>query len=330
MNKEQFYGWLEEEIGKEFPQYTLRRDSNIKNGGVVVESLTILDPAKNISPSLRISDLWSDYDKAGRTDESAEKILKNTKDVIVASFERVADPDVAVRALSIIEDWRSRVITTLVLKDGNETYLDGKVWKPFLDMAKVYRIVIEPFPGDDGIGSVTVDKRIFDEFGVTLDELDAIATENTFKRLPVTIESIEQVLANMMGVSEEEFRERTGREDAKPLPMYVISNVAHIWGATAVVLDEALKNLCERIKTEGVYILPSSIHEVIAIPAYAAPELDRLKEMVEEVNGKEVPPDELLSGNVYYYEPSYGQLWYADRRYCFEPDKDVKEEPVTA
>lgn len=330
MNKEQFYGWLEEEIGKEFPQYTLRRDSRIKNGGVVVDSLTILDPAKDICPSLRISDLWSDYDKAGRTDESAEKILKDTKDVIVASFERVEDPDVAVKVRGIIEDWRSRVITTIVLKDGNETYLDGKVWKPFLDMAKVYRIVIDAFPGDDGVGSVTVDKKFFDEFGVTLDELDAIATENTFKRLPVTIESIEQVLANMMGISEEEFRERTAGEDAKPLPMYVISNEAHTWGATAVVSDEVLKNLSERLKTEGVYILPSSIHEVIAIPAYAAPELDRLKEMVEEVNGKEVPPDEILSGNVYYYEPSYGQLWYADRRYCFEPDKDVKEEPVTA
>ena len=49
------------------------------------------------------------------------------------------------------------------------------------------------------------------------------------------------------------------------------------------------------------YILPSSVHEVILIPATDRTSISELSEMVQEVNGTEVARDEVLSQHAYYY-----------------------------
>ena len=50
------------------------------------------------------------------------------------------------------------------------------------------------------------------------------------------------------------------------------------------------------------YILPSSIHESIIVPASCALEASELIHMVRQVNETNVDPEELLSDNIYYYD----------------------------
>ena len=54
---------------------------------------------------------------------------------------------------------------------------------------------------------------------------------------------------------------------------------------------------------DDVYILPSSTHEILAIPSKVAwyTGEKQLKDMVKEVNATHVQPDEFLSDNVYLY-----------------------------
>ena len=49
-------------------------------------------------------------------------------------------------------------------------------------------------------------------------------------------------------------------------------------------------------------ILPSSVHEVLAIPDDGKQDPKHLKRMVETVNRNEVSVSEQLSDNVYYYD----------------------------
>ena len=51
-----------------------------------------------------------------------------------------------------------------------------------------------------------------------------------------------------------------------------------------------------------MYILPSSIHEVIVLSANEFNQLDYLSKMVTEVNNDQVKKNERLSNNVYYYD----------------------------
>ena len=90
------------------------------------------------------------------------------------------------------------------------------------------------------------------------------------------------------------------------IPMYVVTNSCQINGAVSMLFEDILHGLAEKTGTD-LYILPSSVHEVIAVPAdIGSPET--LAEMVEEVNLGQVPLNERLSNQVYYYEKEQRRL----------------------
>ena len=64
--------------------------------------------------------------------------------------------------------------------------------------------------------------------------------------------------------------------------------------------EEAFQILTENFG-EKLYILPSSIHELIVIPYEEGIESDKLSELVREVNRTQVPWEDILSNHVYLY-----------------------------
>ena len=60
----------------------------------------------------------------------------------------------------------------------------------------------------------------------------------------------------------------------------------------------------ERLHNEigNFYILPSSIHEIIAVPASGGFEIAMLYSMVKEVNSTAVSEEDFLSDIVYFYD----------------------------
>ena len=66
-----------------------------------------------------------------------------------------------------------------------------------------------------------------------------------------------------------------------------------------------LENVAERIGF-GFYVIPSSVHEVIIIPADECSQktAGELKALLASVNGTELSECEILSDSVYYYNRS--------------------------
>ena len=56
------------------------------------------------------------------------------------------------------------------------------------------------------------------------------------------------------------------------------------------------------------FILPSSVHEVLLVPASEGLKKEDLTEMVREINKTEVSPNEVLSDIVYVYDHSADNL----------------------
>lgn len=79
--------------------------------------------------------------------------------------------------------------------------------------------------------------------------------------------------------------------------MVVISKKSHHYGAVVMTyLENVFKDKGE------YYILPSSIHEFIMMPAKYVEDVDILRNMVKEVNDETVDPQDLLSYSVYYFD----------------------------
>ncbi|SDB14813.1 DUF5688 family protein [Eubacterium oxidoreducens] len=64
-----------------------------------------------------------------------------------------------------------------------------------------------------------------------------------------------------------------------------------------------LDKIAETVHSD-LYILPSSIHEVICVSTELTDDLDFLMGMVRTVNGTEVREEEQLSDSVYRYDAS--------------------------
>lgn len=81
--------------------------------------------------------------------------------------------------------------------------------------------------------------------------------------------------------------------------LYVITNTKGLNGACSILYENNIHELATKLGTD-LYILPSSIHECIALPVGAV-ELCDVAGMVETANRTEVSADEQLSDHVYYY-----------------------------
>lgn len=89
--------------------------------------------------------------------------------------------------------------------------------------------------------------------------------------------------------------------------IYVCTNDSGMFGAAVMLLKDELNSIAERLGGK-IYILPSSIHEVIIVPKIEAYDLKMLRETVKGVNETVVNESDFLSDSVYQYEAETGEL----------------------
>ena len=89
--------------------------------------------------------------------------------------------------------------------------------------------------------------------------------------------------------------------------MFVISNTSKIFGASCVLYPGVLEKFAAE-KDADIFVLPSSIHEMILVPEKEDQDYSTLPNIVKETNRTEVDPEEVLSDSVYYYDRKAGVL----------------------
>ncbi len=156
------------------------------------------------------------------------------------------------------------------------------------DMMLVYGIMWENRNGAYSIIPVTND--IMNLWKMQEKDLFAEARKNTPCLLPVCLQPIEEMLSHVLATEEK----KEVRTD-----MYVLTNRNGCLGAAAMLYENVLKRFAESLDSD-LYILPSSVHEVILLPIWGQ-EKEILQNMVVEINEKEVQKKDILSNTVYRY-----------------------------
>ena len=100
---------------------------------------------------------------------------------------------------------------------------------------------------------------------------------------------------------------------ALALPLYMLTNRQKTKGAVMAMCSKVMDAITA--KFGEVYVLPSSVDEVLIMPksAVADHEMDiqDLARMVQQVNVEAVRPEDRLSDNVYEYDPQTQSLKFA-------------------
>lgn len=148
-------------------------------------------------------------------------------------------------------------------------------------------------------------------FKMTGEEILEHGMKNTNQR-GFKVQRIEEVLVEMMENQgmKPEFMDAV-IADTQKSPMYVVTNDIHMDGAIAIASNEAMEKVHDTIG-EDFYILPSSRHEIMAVPESMVIDPKNLKQIVEVMNATEVSREDKLSDNIYQYDESQKKVFLVD------------------
>ena len=93
--------------------------------------------------------------------------------------------------------------------------------------------------------------------------------------------------------------------------MCVLTNPVMYYGAAGILRTDLLEKFAQ-LKETDLYVLPSSVHEVILLPALDCWDVDELRQMVKSVNACSVDKMDWLSDEVYYYRMESGEVVIAE------------------
>lgn len=266
-----------------------------KANDVSLTGLTIRKEDAMVAPTIYMEDYIKAYEDGKSIEEIADAIWECYEGASTVSFEL---PD-----FFNYQEIAERIRVKVLGAERNSEYLEGKVTLTFGDLKAVFLIEI-------GEGTIVVTEEMAAQWNRTAEDLLTVAMENAHEQGTYEIMNMADVLANMMGISPEDLEDSLpGANEAEHI-MYVISNKSRVNGAGAILDLDLWK---EFAKDKGnLYILPSSIHELIAVPDYGKEDaVEELTNMVHEVNSTQVAPGEILSETVYYYDQKENTIMIA-------------------
>lgn len=273
MTRDEFITRVNEDLG------TTVRHVN-KNNGVGYDGFSKVDV--NVSPTVNVDDIYNIYETEGY--EVAVKELRE----ILDKKPPIQDLNDLFNKLS-----KDRLILRLVNYESNKDRLKDMVYKTIGDLAIELRVIVDYV--DDGYATTSVTDSILEAMGLSKEEAIQIAIDNG--KGDVTLQDMLSLLLDMgvdMGIDIDDI-------DSLEAPMYVLSNKNKLNGAVAMLYSEYLDKVCDKFDSDNVYIIPSSIHEVIVVNAKDIDPRD-VNDMIAEVNNTTVEPEEILSYKLYEYK----------------------------
>lgn len=263
------------------------------NNSITLDGLTILEPDSNISPTIYLDPYFEQYQKGIPISEII--------DLIFQYYQNHRLPlGINTSFFTNFENIQSRIVYKLIHFQKNKALLSEVPYIPFLDLAIVFYCLLSESPSETA--SILIHKEHLDYWNATTDTLFQLAQQNTPFLLSSCCNSLSElllpVLEQLSAPEQEDYQKNLSPSSS--LPMYVLTNLNRLNGACCILYKDALKEIAERLDSD-LYILPSSIHEVILIPSSVGSGTDSLTEMICDINQSEVNSEEILSDHVYYY-----------------------------
>jgi hypothetical protein len=261
----------------------------------ILDGLNIVPADKSntgISPTIYINDMYEHYQKTNDLQEVLQVATSKMENSIKGASYMVPALD--------FESAKDNIVYQLINTKQNKEMLQNTPNRSFQDLSIIYRWIVKT--DMEGIQSTVIRNSLAEKLGLSEEQMFKLAVENTGRMFPPTVKSMNDVIRDMFmkdGMPAEIADLMVGEMPMKQT-MWVISNDRGINGAVSMLYEDKLHDLAEKLGTD-LYIMPSSIHEVIAV-SVSMGDPNNLAQMVAEVNMDQVALDERLSNQVYHYD----------------------------
>lgn len=277
--------------------YRVRLNDVMKNNGVILSGLTVMQDDSNISPTIYLNNYYEAYENGQAT---LGMVINDVMDVYNRNkVNRKLD----MRYFLNYESVKSRIVLKLINTEKNSELLKDVPHVEFLDLSIVFQCLIS----DEHIGSasVLIHNAHAKLWGVDDKELYKRAYQNTPKLLKYELKSMKDVMCEIMKLEKDEYNE-SGYESCREelsecMQLYVLSNKRRTDGAACMLYPSLIEDFAKAIGSD-LYIIPSSIHELLLLPARGTDSSDELKSMIREINETQLLTEEVLSNSLYFYD----------------------------
>ncbi len=293
---------ITQRMGKEYHARILKVT---KNNSLELESLVLLKEGKNFAPNIYLQPYYEAYRQGTGILELVDRICN--------IYRSCNTPIVEEGFRYSFEEMKQHIIYRLVNYEKNQQLLETIPHMRYLDLAITYHCLVRD--DMDGIGTIRITNEHMNYWKTQLNEVHALAVKNTKDLLPSCIKSMEEVIRGMISQENEQgdakvFGEYTDeRSDIlshqKRHGMYILTNDKGINGAACLLYDKVLSEFFDQVQSD-FFIFPSSVHEVILVPALDQSRGKEYGDMVREINETQVAPEEVLSNHVYFYSKKKG------------------------
>ena len=325
MEYEIFKGVVEEKFKEFLPEKYQDAQLEIRPVDKVNRTLDGLsirgsESGMNISPTIYVNHMYEDY----VTTENLNATLERAAEGFMKAMEQ--KESINVNELTNAECAKDKIVFQLINTEQNKEMLANMPHREFKDLSVIYRMVVKI--DGEGIASTPIHHGLAEKLGFTEEQLFKLAAENTKRLLPPVVKSMNDVMREIFmkdGMPPEIADMMLGEMPPKQ-QMYVISNNKGINGAVSMLYEDGLHDLAEKLGSD-LYIMPSSIHEVIAVSTDLG-NPNELAAMVAEINMDQVALDERLSNQVYHYDKDLRKVTLATDTPNKRLDGIVAEAPM--
>lgn len=304
---EAFAGEIKRRLEALYPEYEVTVEKVLKNNGVNLTGLSILEQGHNTSTVLYMDGYFEMYQSGTDIEELSEDIAG-----LYHRNRRPSDFDTG--SLMDWEKVKGQVCLRLVNQEKNRELLKTIPHRFYLDLAVVYYIPLPGFWGTTEYDAcITVNKTLQAGLGVDEDALYEMAMRNT----PILLGSRIVHMRDMLMSLWEELKDADmdmdmdmdmDREELlEEIPeMYVARNKSGIYGS-ALMLNRSLLKQFAAWCGGSFYILPCSVDELLFIPGITD-DADDLSVVVQYVNRTALQKKDFLSDSVYRYCAEDGKV----------------------
>ncbi len=303
---------LQEELGE---GYTVLSGTVNKNNGVTRTGITIKREGQNAFPTIYIDHFYKE-------DMTEEEILLTADRLFESLADAELEEKVDLSGFAEFDSAREKIAYKVISAEKNRKLLKEIPHKIVHNLAVVYFYTVQeaPFYGN---AVVLINNHHMRQWKTNPEELFRIAERNSPRLFPWSIDSMEEVMRGMLAedlsregnyedaglVKENEQKDWTDELIGQiaagftsgRLPMYVLTNRQKMNGAACMFYPGVLEDFGKKLGRD-FYLLPSSVHEVILVPADETVSKEALWEIVTDINRTQVAEEEILADSVYYYD----------------------------
>lgn len=232
--------------------------------------VTIMEEDSNVAPTIYVEGFKA---KGLTVEQTAKEILQ----MYDKAMEHVPD----VSQFTEWENVKERLVVRLMPETFNTEVKRSAMAYGFDDLILVPYVDVEN-------GSIKVLKEHIEHWGVTKRKVIDTAIRNT-KNADITIKPMGELVTDIFGYGDE-------YPDILDRPL-IVTNENGMFGASAIL---GAMNKIKKANKDGFYILPSSVHEVIVMPANMGTK-EEFDMMVDLTNKEVVDPTERLSNHAYAF-----------------------------